>query len=192
MEKIKSLFIRNYEGDKKVRNEVVPGAEWVIQGEGVATRKFDGTCCLVNGNKLYKRYDAKQGKRPPEGFIQAQDPDPITGHWPGWLAVTDSPQDKYHREAFSKYAYGNPGLVDGTYELCGPKINGNNEMLDKHELIKHGLVKLEDCPRDFDGIKEYLRNKCIEGIVWHSPEGRMVKIKRKDFDYSDAAISLKQ
>ena len=36
MKKIISLFKRNYETDKLVRNEVVPGAEWVLQGEGTA------------------------------------------------------------------------------------------------------------------------------------------------------------
>jgi hypothetical protein len=47
MRKIATLFQRNYETDRLVRDEVVPGAEWVLGGEGVATRKFDGRCCLV-------------------------------------------------------------------------------------------------------------------------------------------------
>ena len=42
MKKIISLYQRNYNGDRQVRDEVVPGAEWVIAGEGVATRKWDG------------------------------------------------------------------------------------------------------------------------------------------------------
>ena len=62
MKKIISLFMRNYDSDRLVRNEVTPGAEWVIEGEGKATRKYDGTCCLIKNNKLYKRYDAKKGK----------------------------------------------------------------------------------------------------------------------------------
>jgi len=44
MKKIITLFQRNYKTDRLVRNEVTPGAEWVINGEGVATRKYDGTC----------------------------------------------------------------------------------------------------------------------------------------------------
>ena len=71
MKKIVSLFQRNYDGDRLVRNEVVPGAEWVIAGEGVATQKVDGTCCMVRSGKLYKRYDAKQGMTPPPGFEPA-------------------------------------------------------------------------------------------------------------------------
>jgi hypothetical protein len=44
MKKIISLFQRNYDTDHLVRNEVVPGAEWVLTGEGIGTRKWDGAC----------------------------------------------------------------------------------------------------------------------------------------------------
>ena len=65
MKKIISLFQRNYDGDRLVRDELVPGAEWVAAGEGKATRKWDGTCCMVRDGVLFKRYDAKAGKTPP-------------------------------------------------------------------------------------------------------------------------------
>ena len=175
MKKIISLYQRNYDGDRLVRDELVPGAEWVPAGEGIATRKFDGTCCMVRGGVLYKRYDAKQGKTPPAGFEAAQDPDPKTGHWPGWLPVGDGPDDRWHREAVK------PGLPDGTYELVGPKIQGNPEGYQVHELVPHGVETLYDAPRTFAALKDYLIARSIEGIVWHHPDGRMVKIKRKDF-----------
>lgn len=177
MKKVISLFQRNYDGDRLVRNEIVPGAEWVISGEGVATQKWDGTCCMMRDGDLYKRYDAKHGKTPPVGFEPAQEPDPVTGHWPGWIKVSsDKPDDKWHMEVRSKAA-----LPDGTYELCGPKIQGNPEGLGEHVLIPHGKHPLPECPRDFDGLRSYLSMKGIEGIVWHHPDGRMVKIKAKDF-----------
>ena len=119
MQKIITLFQRNYDGDKKVRDEVTLDAEWVLKGEGTPTVKLDGTCCMVKDGKFYKRYDAKKGKTPPEGFIEAQEPDEKTGHHPGWLLVDDSPSDQYHRQAFIKDS------PDGTYELVGPKVNGN-------------------------------------------------------------------
>lgn len=175
MQKIISLFQRNYDGDRLVRDEIVPGAEWVIAGEGVATRKFDGTCCMMRDGKLYKRYDAKRGKTPPAGFEPAQDPDPITGHWPGWIAVGDGPEDKYHREVFDSC------YPDGTYELCGPKVQGGAEGYGSHVLIRHGATPLKDCPRDYNGIREYLTANVVEGIVWHHPDGRMAKIKARDF-----------
>lgn len=184
MQKIISLFQRNYDGDRLVRDEVVPGAEWVLAGEGRATRKYDGTCCRVKDGKLYKRYDAKNGKTPPEGFEPAQDPDPVTGHWPGWLAVGDGPDDQWFREGLSnaKFFNGEPVEVppDGTYELCGPKVQGNPEKFPHHLLVYHGGTEVE-APRTFNELKEFMRDYPHEGIVWHHPDGRMVKIKRKDF-----------
>jgi hypothetical protein len=179
MKKIISLFQRNYDGDRLVRDEIVPGAEWVVDGEGRATRKYDGTCCLIRDARLYKRYDAKQGKTPPPDFEPAQDYDEATGHMPGWIPVGDGPEDRWHREAFSA----EPSLIHagGTWELCGPKVQGNQEGFDRHILIKHGCEPLDDAPRTFYALRDYLASRNIEGIVWHHPDGRMVKIKAKDF-----------
>jgi len=177
MKKIISLFQRNYDGDHLVRDEVVPGAEWVLAGEGIATRKWDGTACLVRDGKLYKRYDAKQGRQPPPGFEPAQDADPITGHWPGWVPVGDGPNDQWHRQAWANHV----NVADGTYELVGPKISSNREQQEYHRLIRHGADELPDAPRTFDALRDYLKDAGIEGIVWHHPDGRMVKIKRRDF-----------
>ena len=174
MKKIISLFQRNYDGDRLVRDEIVPGAEWVTRGEGIATRKFDGTCCLVRAGKLYKRYDAKNGKTPPAGFEPAGDADPVTGHWPGWLPVGDGPEDRWYREAFSS------NRPDGTYELCGPKVQGNPEAFGSHVLIPHGQEVVE-APRTFRELNTWFEGRNIEGIVWHHFDGRMVKIKKKDF-----------
>jgi hypothetical protein len=175
MKKVISLFQRNYDGDRLVRDEIVPGAEWVVAGEGTATRKWDGTCCLVKDGELFARYDAKHGKTPPEGFIPAQDPDPKTGHWPGWIEVKDQAQYRWHKEAFID------PLSDGTYELVGPKVNNNNDKFETHKLIQHGLECYPDCPRTFNELKTWFVNRDIEGVVWHHPDGRMVKIKKKDF-----------
>lgn len=181
MKKIISLFQRNYDGDRLVRNEVVPGAEWVLAGEGTPTEKIDGTCCLIQGGKLYKRYDAKHGKTPPAGFEPAQDPDPVTGHWPGWLLVGDGPADQWHREGFENFIY--PIDINGTYELVGPKIQGNPYALTTHSLCPHGNSILGQAPRDYVGLRAYFESRVIEGIVWHHPDGRMVKIKRRDFGF---------
>lgn len=184
MKKIISLFQRNYGGDRLVRDEIVPGAEWVVAGEGVATRKWDGTCCMVRDGKLFKRYDAKKGKTPPPNFEPAQDYDEVTGHMPGWIPVGDGPEDRWHREAFGT------GEVfwNDTFELCGPKINGNPEGFDHHVLVPHGEARIDDTIADGPGrtfltIRAYLATAGIEGIVWHHPDGRMVKIKAKDFGW---------
>ena len=194
MKKIVSLFMRNYDGDHLVRNEVVPGAEWVLAGEGRPTRKWDGTCCMIRDGKLYKRYDAKTftvnaatgeripwGRTPPEGFEPAQDADPITGHWPGWLPVGDGKEDRWFREGFANA----PHLHrDGTYELLGPRVNSNPERFPNHVLIPHGdAADFEPLgnPRTFDELREFFVAHDMEGIVWWHPDGRMVKIKARDF-----------
>jgi hypothetical protein len=177
MQKTPSLFKRDYEGTRQVYNEIVEGCEWVINGEGAATVKIDGTCCMVKDNVLYKRYDAKQGKTPPDGFIASQEPDEKTGHWPGWMQVTDNAADKWHVEAWHN---AHDSLPDGTYELIGPKVQGNPHGQSAHSLVRHGATQIE-APRDFDGLKSWFENNVIEGIVWHHPDGRMCKIKRKDF-----------
>lgn len=174
MEKIISLFQRNYDGDRLVRDEIVPGAEWVVQGEGIATVKWDGTSCLVRNGQLFKRYDAKPGRKPPAGFERSGEPDAVTGRVQGWVPVGDGPEDRWHREAFH-------GQTDGTYELCGPKVQGNPHGFNTHVLIKHGADTIHHEPRDFDGLRAYFPKHAMEGIVWHHSDGRMVKIKARDF-----------
>lgn len=191
MRKIPSLFQRNYDTDRLVRDEVTPGCEWVTAGEGVATRKWDGTACLVRDGVLYKRYDAKRGKTPPVGFVPAQpEADEATGHWPGWLAVGDGPEDRWHREAFDgmREEFGpKREIPDGTYELLGPKVQGNPEGLPLHVLVPHGAHGDPACPRTFDALREYMRDLDAEGVVWHHPDGRMCKLKVRDFGYKRGA-----
>lgn len=185
MKKIISLYQRNYDGDRLVRDEVVPGAEWVLAGEGKATVKFDGTSCLYQSGKWFKRYDAKNGKAHPPDFISAQEkPDAQTGHWPGWVPVVEA--DKWHCDAIALFAAdGAEQPKDGqTYELCGPKIQGNPENIPFHCMGEHGshaISREELTELTFENIKAFLSTRNIEGIVWHHPDGRMVKIKKKDF-----------
>lgn len=178
MKKTISLFQRNYDGGRLVRDEIVPGAEWVAAGEGVATRKHDGTCCMWRNGRLWKRHEVKARKPIPDGFEAAQAPDGTTGDTPGWVPVGDGPEDARHREALmSPWT-----AVEGaTYELCGPKVQKNPEGYASHVLIRHGCEILEDAPRTYVELAKYLAEKDIEGIVWHHPDGRMVKIKGKDF-----------
>lgn len=217
MKKIPSLFVRDYEkvvksfdpshvslnfdgsygmggraeyakGRFLATEQVTPGCEWVIAGEGIATRKWDGTAVLIDGATMYKRFDSKQGKTPPPNFIPCQEPDPITGHWPGWIPVNpNDPADKWICEAYTNTAL-DFILDNGTYEAVGPKINGNRDKWDKHELRKHGDVVLTGFPhecdyRSFNGIRNAFIevHKSIEGIVFHHSDGRMCKVKRSDF-----------
>jgi hypothetical protein len=173
MKKIPTIFKRN---DRLVINEMVPGTEWVLS-EGVATRKYDGACCAVIENVLYKRYDLKSGREEPNGFIGV---DPVEGHYFGWVPITNRPEDKWFRAAFAEYEKEH-NLYCDTYEAIGPHFNNNPENVLLDTLVPHGMHILENVPRDFEGLKEYLRDKDIEGIVFWHPDGRKAKIKKKDF-----------
>ena len=178
MQKIISLFKRNYEGDRLVMDEIVAGAEWVTNGEGTATRKWDGMAATIINEELFKRYDVKKGKQVPIGAIPCQDPDEITGHHPHWIKCQrNNPEDKYFWIGFDNLE----NKENWTYELCGVKVQGNPERIENHVLIPHGKEILEDVPRTFDAIREYFKVHNIEGIVWWHGDGRMVKIKAKDF-----------
>ncbi|UCE99950.1 MAG: hypothetical protein JSV82_02475, partial [Planctomycetota bacterium] len=119
--------------------------------------------------------EIKAGKSAPLGFIEEQH-DQNTGKRVGWLPVDCADkQDQYHCEAFSNHS-------DGTYELCGPKVQGNPEKFEKHVLISHAEAEiLNGCPRSMEGLKSWLTGRDIEGIVFHHPDGRMAKIKLRDF-----------
>jgi hypothetical protein len=146
-----------------------------------AIRKYDGTCCMIKKGKLYKRRQINYGHVIPEKFKLA-DTDDNTGIQYGWMPVNpDDPQDKYHIEAFSE----KPPLYwdNGTYELCGPKIQGNPEGYDRHKLIHHAYDadSYSGVPTDYYDLRAWLKDRDIEGIVWHAFDGRMAKIKKSDF-----------
>lgn len=210
MRKIPTVFVRDFsKRSPLVTPEVTPGCEWVLEGEGIATRQWDGTCVLIRDGKMYARYDCKNGKAPPEGFEACEEaPDPTTGHWPGWILVEEQPQYKWHRQAFEWHMKNDDKLEDGTYELLGPKINGNPEctlghtliesnmstygvvasmaLENDHMLFRHGWpgpLELSN-GRSFEVLKCFFEKSILEGIVFHHEDGRMAKIKRSDFGFA--------
>lgn len=181
MKKIKTLFKKNPSNLGRVIEQIDPANNWVFEF-GIPTRKFDGIACAIINGELYKRYDVRKGKEVPEGAISCQEADELSGHHPHWVKCNESDKaDKYHFEAFRSCPL---LLKDGTYELCGPKINGNKERLEFHMLIEHGSFVIEDLEDySYDTIKAYLESHDIEGIVFHhsfDPE-LMCKIRKKDF-----------
>jgi hypothetical protein len=173
MQKMKTVFVID-RATRRATDEVQ--VQWVMDGEGVATIKHDGTSCMIRDGKLFKRFDAKHGKSPPAGAIPCEPAaDPVTGHWPHWVPVDmDDPASRWHAEAFKD------GLSDGTYELVGPKVQSNPYKLAHHELWKHGSVIVE-VERTHDALVAWLMAHDHEGLVFHHPDGRMAKVRRKDF-----------
>lgn len=178
MNKIPTIFVRDMTRQPAL---VIPtwsdGCDWVKWGEGFATRKYDGTSCLVRDGKLYKRRELRHGDVSPPDF-ESLGTDENTGKTVGWVPVGNGTEDRWHREAFAEYAL----LPDGTYELLGPKIQGNKDKRERHTLQPHHLAEVfYEVPREFEPLKAWLTEHNIEGLVWHHPDGRMAKIKRRDF-----------
>ena len=185
MKKIPTLFERVYENHKIVGilPNVTEGMEWVLAGEGIATVKWDGSCCAIMNGEIYKRYDAKKGKKPPEGAIPCCDPDPVTGHWPHWVKCDpNNPADKWFIQAFENVKKNEcrADLYGGTFEAVGPHFQANPYHFEEDKLIKHGIHEVE-VERTFEGIKRYLENHSQEGIVFWKDGEPKCKIKRTDF-----------
>ena len=201
MKKTPIVFLHDYEKDA-ITSQIRPGCEWVLEGLGSATIKFDGQAALFKDDKLWKRYDRKLTKKaqqafnrgqdlgpvrmelfkdPPEGFVPCEEsPDPVSFHWPGWVPVSkDNPADKWFIGALSNTA---EPLVEGaTYELVGPSLALNIYGLPKHELWRHGKETVNLPDRSFEAMEKFMKENEVEGLVFHHPDGRMAKIRRKDF-----------
>lgn len=165
MKKIPTLFERVYENHKIVgiRDNITPGCEEAFN-QGAATIKYDGSCCAVKNGIFYKRFDAKKGRKIPDGAIPCCDPDPTTGHWPHWVMLNkDKPEDKWFWKAFE-----NTAIVenDATYEAVGPHFQGNPYDLEFDILVRHGTSNCAVLERTFESVKEYLRTHEIEGLVF--------------------------
>lgn len=185
MKKIPTLFEREYANRKVVgiKPIVTPGMEWVLEGEGEATVKYDGSCCAIINGEFYKRYDAKKGKKAPEGAIPCCEADPVTGHHPHWVKVDpNNPADKWFVEAYRSESLLGYCIQEGTYEAVGKHFQGNPYDLGTDVLVKHGNVVVS-VERTFEGIKRYLKKHYVEGLVfWKDGEPRC-KIKRSDFGF---------
>jgi hypothetical protein len=180
MQKVPTLFRRDPDDMKRVTREVNPDCKWVLDGEGVATRKYDGTCVMHDGERWWARREVKPGKVAPANYVLIGT-DEITGKTVGWEPIEQSAFAKFHAEALANQEHTGDHWAPGTYELLGPKVNGNPEHLGCHELYEHAHAERLLTPRDFDGLRTALRTFEGEGIVWHHPDGRMAKLKRRDF-----------
>lgn len=184
MRKIKTIFERNWDGDKTVIDRLLidPG---ILMG-AVATEKLDG---------MNVRATIRQGtlvrlekRRNPDKIQKYKG---ITEPW--YIDASDGDtQDKYLWDAARNTDFSQ--LPDGEWsgEAIGLNIQGNPLKLDKNLVVFFSLNQapvFEDVPITYEGLKAWLPeqkskfgNNCgIEGIVWHCPNGEMYKIKTKDF-----------
>jgi hypothetical protein len=181
MRKIPTLFQRNPDDMRRLLPEVHPDCHWVLAGEGTATAKLDGVCTMLDEHgDWWARREVKRGKTEPDNFVQVQH-DPGTGKRVGWEPMRQSGFAKIHAAALDRHEI----LGPGTYELCGPKINGNPHKFYGHGLHRHGAIILPDIPTGFESLRDLMAewdaSPLYEGIVWHHPDGRRAKIKVRDF-----------
>jgi hypothetical protein len=191
VKKIPTVFLRNFDppwNGRYVTTTPNPACTWVLAGEGVATHKLDGTCVMFDGSEWWARREVKPGKTPPPGW-RAIEFDDTTGKAVGWEPIELSAFAKFHAEALE---YAGAAWPVGTYELIGPKINGNRERVTRHELRAHAaaavMVTALGGPRTYESIRAAVLSwgdLGVEGFVYHHKDGRMAKIKAKDFPPAD-------
>ena len=185
MEKIKTIFDRDWEGNRGVIDCYVEPLQEKLKN-AIATEKIDGTNVRITVRnhttvRAEKRRNPTKAQKQ-KGIIQP------------WYVDADlfEPGD---RHLFDGIRNTNFNIIpDGEFsgELVGPKIQGNPLNLESNRIVFFTLGQcptFEDVPTDFEGLKEWLPkqkskygNDCgIEGIVWHCEGGEMFKIKLKDF-----------
>jgi hypothetical protein len=110
------------------------------------------------------------------------DQDEETGKTVGWVPVGDGPEDRWFREAFND-------LAEGTFELLGPKVQGNVERLERHILQAHSAAeRYHDAPRTFDGLREWLHDREIGGA--RLPSSRRTHVEDQAAGFRDEAWRL--
>ena len=144
---------------------VKPECDWVEAGEGFATLKLDGTNVKVDDGQLYKRKKPKDRDYDNASYV---------------LVDLCDPGDKWIIEAYLRGT-----TDDGIYEAIGPKIQGNHQHVAHHQLVRvlppAGELRLASMPRTFDELCAFMMDFDSEGLVFHHPDGRLAKIKRRDF-----------
>ena len=187
MNKIPTIFARV---NNKITNAYVKQVVDFPFANSIATEKLDGTNVRLTIRnhilvRLEKRFNpSKQSKEKgiiEPWYIDAQQLDPSDAYI--WEAARNTKLEM---------------VPDGEWsgEAVGPKIQGNPLNLNDHRVMLFsleqavsGLPVFENVPITFEELKVWLPqqkskygNDCgIEGVVWHAPDGRMAKIKTKDF-----------
>ena len=184
MKKIKTIFNRNWEGDGKITTEMIVDREILMIS--TATEKLDGTNVRITvRNHIVVRVEKRRNPTKLEKHKGIEEP------W--YTEATDGdPQDKWIFDGVKNTDFST--IPDGEWsgELIGTNIQGNPLNLDNNRIVFFSLGQapvFENVPTTYDELKEWLPlqkskygNDCgIEGIVWHSPDGQMFKIKTKDF-----------
>jgi len=186
MKKIKTIFDRDWNGNRRVVDKYTDGFSPDLLIGAVATEKLDGMNVRIT---LRNHLCVRTEKRRNPDKIQKQ-----KGIEEPWYKDADeySPEDKWIFDGIKNTDFSN--LSDGEWsgELVGTNIQGNSLNLENNRIVFFSLNQapvFENVPIDYEGLKEWLpaqkskygKDCGIEGIVWHTNAGDMFKIKVKDF-----------
>ena len=166
MQKIPTMFVRDETvKGHPVTNQIKPECQWVLDGEGIATMKIDGTNVKIENGQLFKRQKPKERDYDDAAYVPCD---------------RANSGDQWAWKAFDA----DTGKSDGIYELIGPKIQGNPQGVEHHQLVcvvpPSTVLSVNVPARDFDALRGWLSEHIAEGIVFHHPDGRKAKIKRRD------------
>ena len=185
MNKIKTIFDRDWEGNRACINKYIEDFSPNLLVDSKATEKLDGMNVRITvRNHTVVRVEKRRN------------PDKIQKHKgiedPWYVDASESAEDKWIMDAVRNTSF--LEVPDGEWsgECLGKNIQGNPLNLDKNLVVFFSLGQapvFENVPTDFEGLKTWLPiqkskfgNDCgIEGIVWHCSDGKMFKIKVKDF-----------
>ena len=185
MKKIKTIFERDWEGNRKVIDKYIEGFQLI---DAIATEKLDGTNVRITvRNHIVVRIEKRRNPDKIQKNKGIEEP---------WYKDADEfdPQDKWIFDGLKNTDFSQ--ILDGEWsgELIGMNIQGNPLNLPTNRIVFFTLGQapiFENVPISFEELKEWLPkqkskygNDCgIEGIVWHCGNGEMYKIKVKDFYY---------
>lgn len=187
MKKIKTIFERDWDGNREIIPEYVENGVFVHKLEtATATEKLDGTNIRVTvRNNTVVRVE----KRRNPNKIQKQSG--IKEPW--YTDASDSSEDKWIMDAVKNTDFNE--IPDGEWsgEAIGKNIQGNPLNLENNRVVFFTLNQapiFRNVPNSFCDLARWIKvqkskigNNCgIEGIVWHLKDGRMYKIKTKDFE----------
>lgn len=185
MEKIKTIFERDWSGDRKVIDKVVDGVNIDNLKLAQATEKLDGTNVRITvRNHFVVRIEKRKNPDKKQKIMGIEQP---------WYIDADEydPQDKWIYDGIKNTDFSE--IPDGEWsgELVGPNIQGNPLNLPTNRVVFFSLGQapvFENVPTTYKELKDWLPkqkskygNDCgIEGIVWRLGD-KMFKIKTKDF-----------
>lgn len=186
MEKIKTIFDRNWETNRKINPTLVVDFDFE---NATATEKLDGTNIRLT---VRSGTIVRVEKRRNPGKVQKQ-----KGIVDPWYVDADEfdSEDKWTFVAVKNTDFSKVPDGEWSAEALGKNIQGNPLRLKNSQVFIFSLpewrekITLKNVPYDYETLREWLpqqKSKLgndvgIEGIVWHHPNGEKVKIKVKDF-----------